>query len=327
MNNKTLNWTLLSLTLLIALMSWFLEYRAITVSGSSVWFLPIIAFGFFFISLSLGIILIKDILLAEIVFFASFALSMFFAFSLTHALIVIISSLLLLSALRGVRKDMDLNIKLDVVKSLHAGKGMMVFAIVIMITSQYYFTVNSNVGEKNIPKFEISSRAGQYVIAFLSKIDPRFKSLNGDENLTVDEYILKMQSDQVQAEQDVAIQGAKLTQQQIDAISKKMILDEGHKQLSELTGKEIFGNERMNEIFLNLINRKINSYLSPAISNGSGKSVFSIVLAVVLLLTIAPIASIVSFICIRITKVIFQLLVRTGCISIRKIPVEMEVIE
>lgn len=341
------------ITLAVSFVSWWVLERAITVSDSSTWAVPILFFSLLFIVICLDIILIKEIIYLEIIFSLSFALSLIFAPKLIHITVLLFSMLILLSGIRRIRKDLNLNVKISLWKSIYTGKARIIFAFALAITSQYYFVASNMDGTIKVPQFKLDGYTSQFTGKILSSINPAFKSLQ-NQDITVDEFILQTQKDQIedielenidlQTEQMIDQQyGNKITpaqkeqlktqaRQQVESMkngmqqnSQEMILKEGRKQLAQITKTNITGSEKMADIFSGMINEKINDYFSPKV--GQQNNLFEFVFSIVLILTVISIGSFLSFFYILIAWVIFKLMVRFGYISVSKKMVEMEVIE
>jgi hypothetical protein len=176
MNRKLFQAILITLTIAAALLSWLFEYRAVEIVGASPWVGPIFCFSVYFILLCLDLVLFPEIILVEIIAVASFSLSLLFAFTLWHGILILISSLLMLSAIHSIKKDLEMNVKISLWKSFHMGKIKMVVAISLLVASQYYAMLSNMQGPKVVPKLDTSSFTDNWVYPMLSKVDPIFES-------------------------------------------------------------------------------------------------------------------------------------------------------
>jgi hypothetical protein len=258
---------------------------------------------------------------------------------------------LLFLASRKIREDMELNIKISPWKSMQAGKSYLIFAITLMICMQYFLTELSFDGEKKIPHFDVSFITKKIAIPFISAVNPQFKVLK-DETLTVDQFILQTQaanldggfsvmSDEVldaqlpanltPAQKEMIKRQARenfsSTQSKVTQKNQELIFEIGRKQLSELVGVPVAGDEKISEVFTGLINNKINDYFNSKVSGDEKNPVFPMILAIVLFLTIYPVGLILSIVCFLIAKLIFFILLKLKVVGVRTITVEKEILE
>jgi hypothetical protein len=222
---------------------------------------------------------------------------------------------------------------------------------------QYFVTIQRINGEKVLPKLELGKTSGQLVMKIMASINPAFEGVKNDE-LTADEFIMQAQSTQLQTigqdtideQTDFIIknqygEGKDISQEQRNFIknqveekslkmqeslsesNKSLILREGRKQLSQMTGQEIVGNEKMYDIFSGLMNKKVNNYLAPSIESPGREKILPIILAFFLFFTLWPIGSLLGFFCIRFFALLMYILRKTSILVVKKVMVEMEVIE
>jgi hypothetical protein len=355
MGHKKLDISLTALTLIFSFISWFSVNRAINVENSSIWAVPIFCFSLYFITLCLSFVLIRKKFAVEIMVLVSFLLSFIFSWDISRIFAFIFASLGMAIALYKIKKDMLLNIKVDLGKSIGTAKFIIVLSIALMISSQYYGEVKNRDGQKIIPKLDLSSITNVVTPNLISIINPQFKSLDNN-GLTVDEFVLQIQNDQIKnnplaENNDQKINemiekqgGSNLTSEQKDAIKKDtleqlaqsenelaktsqaLVLEEGRKKLSEMSGHQLSGSEKITEVFSDIVNKKINEYLMPGIDQGS-MPILPIIIAIILFLTIAYLGNLVSILLVQIVKFIFKLFIRYGWITIKKIQTEVESIE
>ncbi|MDD5397152.1 MAG: hypothetical protein PHW24_03785 [Candidatus Moranbacteria bacterium] len=349
---KILSIILGSLTIIFAFLSWWSVRQAVVMSDSSTWAVPMTFFSLYVILVCLDIILMKDVLFLELLLLCSLATSLFFAFAWLQLGAILLGGYSMFLASRRVREDMDFNLKVSIWKSLLAGKSFLLISLTIVIAMQYFIVLDNFDGEKKVPNFDMSFITKKIAIPFISTINPQFKSLQ-DETLTVDQFIMQTQSDALQnvgmsAESQQLLDSkipANLDQFQKDALKKQamanydgvqrkllqknqeLILTSGRKQLSDLAGTPVYGDEKISDVFTGLIGNKINSYFNPKVSEGPKNSTFSLILAIVLFLIIYPLGSILSIAWFLLTKLIVLLLFKFKVLQVRVINVPKEILE
>ena len=354
MQHKKLDSILVILALAFSFFAWRSVDQAINVPGSSIWLIPTIWFSLLFINFCLILIVIKERHVLELLAVACYLMSFIFVFDFSRLAALILSVLLFSLGMLRIKKDLDLNIKIDIGKSVYAGKAFIVTSMAILIASQYYSEVKDMNSEALIPKFNLGEGSGAITSSILSSIDPNFRSIQNDD-LTVDEF-LKMQSEQAMLESmddtdsqiDMIIdeQGGKdLTPAQkaaikVDALSKingsketvskasqELALEEGRNRLSKMMGKNITGDEKISDVFSEIVNNKIAGYFQPAGGDGTTSAFLPLIFTLILFLTIIPIANFLWFFFPPLIGGIFRLLVKFEAVSINRVMEEVEKIE
>ena len=350
MNRKRIEIILGTLTMLFALFSWLSVRNAITVATSSTWAVPMTLFSVYIILACLSMILFREVLLLELVLIGSLVLSLFFAFSWFQLGVILLGAYFLFLSSRKIRQDMDLNVKINVWKSLQTGKSYLLIAFSLMITIQYFVVMSSFDGEKKVPHFDTSFITKKIALPIVSALNPQFKVLQ-NETLTVDQFILQTQnsmpkSDFSAVEQEVIneqlpsnltpAQKEIIMQQASDNFSdiKTTVIQKnqeiafavGRKQLSDIVGFQVTGDEKIADVFTGLINNKINDYFNPKMGGSSSGSVFVVILAIILFLTIFPLGSVISIVWFLIVELVIIILLKTKVLEVKNIKVSKEVL-
>jgi len=349
MKQNILKYSLVGGTFIMGFLSWFSVQRAIKISDSSTWVVPMICFSLYAIFLCLSAVLVREEIEFELAVFFSMLPSLVFALFFWHFAILVFCALIMLRGLKNIRNDLDLNVKISLWKSLGTGKFKIVLALAILTSSQYFFIIKNVEGQKAIPKFDTTAISAKLVEPILKVINPDFKTLE-NEGLTVDEFISESQkrneNDPLFNNEEIidgqipenmpAKQREALKQQALEQLSdskvqlsekkNELALQEGRKQFSQMVGHEIKGDEKIADVFAGLIDKKINDYFQPQANGDSKSSVFIYILVAVLFLTIWPLGSILCSLCFGLVVFAFSLFVHFGIVKIDKVMVEREVI-
>ena len=349
MNRKQLEIFLSSLTLVIAFFSWLSIKNAVVIPDSSTWLVPGILFSIYFILVCLNSLLFRNVLLLELVLVSSLIFSLLFAFSWLQVGAIFLGAYFIFLASRKMRNDMDLNIKINIWKSLQTGRSYLLIAFSLMITMQYFVVINNFGGEKKVPHLDVSFVTKKIAIPFISSISPQFKMLK-DDSSTVDQFILQSQKNlfndnslsseneelinskipenltpaEKEALKTQAIKSFADAQSQLSQENRELILSSGRRQFSEMTGVAIIGNEKISDVFTGLVSHKIDTYFNQEVSAGGKEYVFSMILAVVLFLTIYPLGSLLSIFWLAIVELIFFILLKLKLLKIEIITVSKE---
>jgi hypothetical protein len=353
---QTLKYGLIILTVVNSFFAWRSIERAIKVSASSDWIVPIILFSSFFILLYLSAILIKEKHLIYVMTLLCFSLSFFFVFVSWHFISIFAGFLLAFWGIYNIRKDLGLNIELHLGKSITTGKTFIIIGVALVVSSQYFYTIKNKDQENIMPKVQSSKAFDAMTSKFLGIIDPAFKDVSGN-SASVDEFILASQKKQTENENVAALSdeqldaninsqmGNNLTPEQKEEIKKEaqdklktiskgllesnqeIILVESRKNLSEIIGKNLMGQEKISEIFPQMINKNITDYFRPNVSENHSLPLLPMILAIVLFLTIVPLGSFLNIFWTLLSRLIFWILYKSGAVSIGKVQKEVEIIE
>ena len=355
MIRKKIELVLSLLTVTFAFFSWHGVDQIVRAGGNGTWIGPMILFMFFLVCICLDIVLFEDVVFLELLLVGSLLIGVVFTFSLWHLLGAIVGGYFLFLAARRIRRDLELNIKIDLLKSLRTGKAMLVLAISLVISLQYFSVISQLKGQILIPRIELGSTSSKVAFSVLSAIDPTFKSLE-NENITVDEFILKNQESQrlAQNQQGFDFDTAQIVEQELDQqniplenreqlrlqvgnklnnlnsqLTKEeqvLILQHSRGQLSALIGRDVQGSENVSTVISELISKKIESIFAPSVAGQQGSSSVAGVLAGILFFTVLSICSLLSIVFFGLSIGIFSLLVRFGFVAIKTVTVEKEMI-
>lgn len=333
---------------LAALGFWHSVQRAAVDVGASTWTVPALWFLLVFFLLSFAIFLCRDFMLAEIAAAAVCFGALLFSPSKEVALAAFLATALIAAGARRIRTDLDLNIRINLAKSLRTGKALVVLALALMVAVQYYALISTSSGEKAMPRIQVGSRGAHYLGKALAFVSPQFASL-ARKDATVDEFILSSQQENLPTEMDLQTEQlieenlpTELTPEQrqvakretrektqefsqrIMAQQQALLLAEGRRQLGILAGRELQGSESVSQIFTLIINKRIAEYLAPDAMPDQKVNAFPLLLATLLLLTILPLGSFLSGIVVWVADPVFKVLARFGLVGTERITVERE---
>ncbi|MCD6149886.1 hypothetical protein J7J13_03830 [bacterium] len=349
MKKQILKYSLIFLTLLFSFFAWLSVDQAVNNPESSNWLVPVIWFSLFFIILALSIVLIKETYVLTGLLAVSFLSSFIFVFNGWHFLPVVLSLLLAYLAMARIKNDLKLNVKIDLWKTIRRGRMLLIISLAIIITSQYYFGVKDFKASALIPQLKPGDIANGLASRIISTINPGIK-ISEDKDMTVDQFILQTQKMNDQKNAGISVDkeidkivaekfGDTASPSRLDEIKKEyaknmeepdgrnMILEEGRKQLSEIAGRELAGEEKISEVISEMINSKITNFLGVSMDNPKKVPLIPIALAIIIFLTVISLGSFLSPLWMLLSALIFTILAKTKIIQIKKVPVEMEIIE
>lgn len=345
---QTSKYILIFFTVVVSFFSWQSIERAINVSNSSIWMIPITLFSILFIVIGFDIVLIKKYWMFILTLAVSFFSMLFFSFNLWLILAILLALLISIEAKRRIESDLKNSIKIDLRRSLSMGSRYVVIIIGMLIATEHFALVQNSSIEKIIPHFNlqgITKVIAPQVISFMTNGNE-----TGEKNeITVDQFIIQSQLDQnsktasqTELERmtfDRLTEKSSPEEKQIakDAIAKEaglraeaqntILLEEGRKKFSEMTGKEILGKEKISDVFSDVINKKINDYFQPKINSNGTTKFLPFIISLTLFLTIISIGYFASFFLIQFMVLIFFILKKFGIVKLEKIQIEGEIIE
>ena len=327
MKKQILKYSLIFLTLLFSFFAWLSVDQAINNPESSNWLVPVIWFSLFFIILALSIVLIKETYVLTGLLAVSFLSSFIFVFNGWHFLPVVLSLLLAYLAMARIKNDLKLNVKIDLWKTIRRGRMLLIISLAIIITSQYYFSVKDFKASALIPQLKPGDITNGLASRIISTINPGIK-IGKDKDMTVDQFIIQSQKNETihNKLEGVVLPGENQPEEFVNQ-SMAMFLTEGRKQLSNIAGKNLSGEEKMSEVVSEMINSKITNFLGVSMDSPKKVPLIPIALAIIIFLSVVSLGSFLSPLWMLLSALIFTILAKTKIIQIKKVPVEMEIIE
>jgi hypothetical protein len=330
MKTTITKYAIAGMAVLLGIISWMTVDWAIKLPNFSNWLIPSIFFTLFFIMLVLSAILIRQWSVILSILAVSFFASLYFAFSFWHFLILFLCFLLTWIGLARIIQDLNLNIKLSITKSVRTGKSIIILALSIAIASQYYTEVRNSNQINIIPKLKMGSAVNQ----ILPMVYPNLKN-SAQNDLTVDQFIseiAKQNTDSFLAgdtDKQKYLNSAGINNEQITQIinsNQDKILEEERKNFSQMAGMTLSGNEKISDVFSEMINNRINDLFSPSLQ-GDNLPFLPLLAAFILFLTVASLGSVIGSLAGYFLAFVFWLMRKMDLVKISKTTVEMEIIE
>lgn len=363
MHNKILTWILLFIVTVSALISWFSIDRAIFDVNASDFWRPLFWVSIFAITFSLSAAIVRNSLLVQIALAISLILGLIFTQDIFHIVIIIVAWLVFFLAEKGIKVDIKDSIKINLLKSLPRGSFLIVVGITLVITSQYFLSIKGIDSSKITPNISRTENTINLLNFILPWVNPQFKEVKSEE-MNIDNFLgdiyetmaLKIENEKSSSFdfEDKNIQvdearkkietelGRKLTEdeaRQFDSLNsgqsisiqsaspqiKESIVSEWKKELSKSAGFEIHGEEKVADVFVSIVNYKINDFFEPNVEN-SKSEIIPIIFSIILFLSLLSMGTFISRFWIFIAFVIFWLLKKAKIIQIDRQMKEVEII-
>lgn len=355
MAKNILKYSLVFLSVVFSFLSWQRVASEINSPETSNWLWPIILFSLFFVSFYLTIVFIRQKYILNLLALSCLSLSFIFIPNLWHLIGVLLGFLLASIGIFHIRRDLQLNIKVNLGKTLTTGKQFLILGFAIVLSSQYFFIENKKDFEEVVPRFSENKYSNLLTSKILSAINPEFKKISTSE-ITIDEFIIESQKNHIDSDRVSMISDQEIensisgisgnipqskkeelkneiknnlseANNQILEGSEKRIVEEIRKKFSALVGSELTGQEKFSEVLNNIINRKITDYLKPQIKDKNSISLLPPILTIILFLTIVPLGSLLNIFWILFCRLIFWIFIKSKVITINKISAMVETIE
>ena len=296
---------------------WFMVFRIVNSTNTENWFLPIIVFSVMFTSWALAILLENN----HWHFFIFELILIFSGFIFGQTLFMIGSSFIAMIVLYlgtvWVHESMEARIKLNIWMSLRLGRRLFVTAISIIIIGGFLIPVVLSGREKVLPLINITDNQTRVITKVMSIFDSNLKN-NNLTQMTVDEYIAKEEGNRINNNTGGGVSHLLDTK-------NNAILIAGRKSISKMVSRDVKGDEKMINIFTEIINNKINDYFNTEISQASdfaplffsGLSFFAVF----------SVGSFVTSFLTFLVTIIFKVLLLTKLVKVGTKEVQVEVIE
>lgn len=335
--NKIFAYSVLSLNVIGAWLSWWVLAGAIFGSLSHVWLYPVLAFSFWGIVFTLAVIFVKNrkyifssILAGSIGYLISFG----FNFSILGLLITI---LLFIFTENRTKKEIKRGIDIDFYHLVSHTLKYFVTAVCIAIAVAYYFSIT----EKPAPSptfleaktLELEIDWGLKAAGFVLPEDKKALTQEITDNVTVDEFLSKNfvnpQIDENMAAAKNIIPGGPTEATMLigDATALKIqeeMLAKSKKDLAKQLGVNVVGERPMKEVLMSYIDKTERSFFE---YSGTDKFYIPVILAFGIFLTARILGTAVDIILGLFILLIIKYLRISGIIEVKQEQKEVAAID
>jgi hypothetical protein len=309
-------------TVIGAIYFWLIISRLVNTSESENWLSPIVVFGAVFIFWSLAILLEnkrwKFFLLGLILIFTG----LIFAQNIFIVVTSFLATGILYIGTVWVHDSMKSRVKLNIWMSLRLGRRLFVAAIALVVIGGFLMPVVLSGEKRALPLVNITEKQIKLVGKVVSLFDSNLEE-GGLSEMTVDEYILKEQENL--GGQRKNILGSKNVPREFTGLEKQVIITGGRESISRLVVRNVSGDEKIMNIFAEIINNKINNYFNTEVSQASGFA--PLFFSALSFFAIFSIGSFITSLLTFLVAALFKLLVLTKLVELGKKKVEVEVIQ
>ena len=272
----------------------------------------------------------------------------FFAQELVIVLAILGAILLTYLSIHLIRKEKSERIHFQYFRVSQAGQVYFVTALALTISVAYFTLIRQASWEELVPKLRLGESTTTVLLRTLATWQPELSTVKS-EALTVDEYLMSLTEEPTSPSVDTknddqlfslevslipgieeSLREAGLTMADVrnSPQARMFYLESGHRHFTWLVGGEVKGNEPINAVMSQVIQRKIIRAL-----DGTGQAsklspdTVPTAIAVVLFLALIPLGTVLGYVWLLLGYLFFLLLLRTNQLEIREHLDEVEELE
>jgi hypothetical protein len=197
-----------------------------------------------------------------------------------HAGVCVIAGLCLFGGLLHIGRELAARIKVSLYRSVTVSIAPVIFALSLVISSQYYALISPLPWQQLVPSFDLAEGTGAWLLRLAGTLSPSLASLQ-NRNLSVDDFFREMRPTiDVGGSEDILANGIGEAVRQAEMMRSKL-------QLSRLLGRNVSGDESMNTILSEVLRKKTVAFVSGgSAERGTAVPFLPYFLAVLLFFTI-----------------------------------------
>lgn len=293
---------------------------AVLVTGASVFVAPAIWFFIVLTLFSVGAVVWRERPYQAVASLILVLPSFFFMPTLSHAVVLCIAGLFVFGGLLRISRELMSRIKFSLYRTVFIGLSPIILALSLIISSQYYTHINTLPWDQLVPSFDLAEGTGAWMLRVAGKLSPSLATLQ-NRNLSVDSFLRELRPVvEVGGSEETISNGLGEAVRQAEILRSKL-------ELSRLLGREVKGDENMNTILSEVLRKKVIAFVS---GNNAGDTTavpfLPFFLAILLFFTVYPFGTILAPVALSVATVFFALLVRSGFITLKKVPAEQEIV-
>lgn len=293
---------------------------AVLVSGASVFLAPMAWFFLLITLFSIGSIIWRERIHQVVASLLIVLPSLFFAPTLTHAVLLVVAGIFVFGGLLRIGRELGARLKFSLYRSVFVGMSQIIFALSLVISSQYYSHIEPLPWDRLVPSFDLAEGTGAWMLRVAGTFSPSLASLQ-NRDLSVDDFLYELRpAVEVGGSTESLSNGLGEAVRQAEILRSKI-------ELSRLLGREVGGDESMNEILSEVLRKKIVAFVSGNAAGSADTVPFlPFFLAILLFFTIYPFGTFLAPVALALAAVFFALLIRAGFVAIKKVPAEQEIV-
>jgi hypothetical protein len=246
--------------------------------------------------------------------------SFFFAPTLTHAVVLCIAGIFVFGGLLRIGRELSARIKLSLYRTVFVGLSPIIFALSLVISSQYHAHIEILPWDRLVPSFDLAEGTGAWMLRIAGKLSPSLATLQ-ESNPSVDNFLRELRPViEVGGSEETLSNGIGEAVRQAEILRSKL-------ELSRLLGRTVNGDENMNAILSEVLRKKVVAFVSgDATGDAAAVPFLPFFLTLLLFFTVYPFGAILAPFALSLATVLFASLVRSRFVILKKVPAEQEII-
>lgn len=293
---------------------------AVLVEGASVFLAPVVWFFILLTLFSVGAVVWRERPYQAAASVVLILPSFFFALTFSHATALSIAGVFVFGGLLRISRELSARIKLSLYRAVFVGLSSIILALSLAISSQYYAHIEALPWDRLVPSFDLAEGTGAWTLRIAGKLSPALSALQ-NRNLSVDDFLRELRPVvEAGGAEETLSNGIGEAVRQAEILRSKL-------ELSRLLGRQVKGDENMNAILSEVLRKKMVAFVSGDSTGDAGSVPFlPFFLAILLFFTVYPFGALLAPLALSVAAVVFAFLVRSGFVTLKRVPVEQEII-
>ena len=296
--------------------AWDALARGVLIEDASSFLIPTLWFTPLFLFLLLGSILWQEKSFLVVGSILVVVPSVWQAMTVSHTVIVIFSTVLILMGLLRIQNELTARVRLSIRRSIGAGMALLLLGMTITLSSQYFVHVQSLSWERLVPSFDLAEGVGPLLLRILRPISPELGQLQ-DTTVTVDNFLTEVQNKNNLDPQLSAGNPSQFWNEELQRTKR---------ELGRLLGREVSGTENMQAILSEVLRKKTIAFFSNETQN-LPIPVLPFFLSFLLFLTLYPLLAFLVPLVGIVAGILFRIFRRFGWVTVTSVTTEQEKIE
>ncbi|PID51984.1 MAG: hypothetical protein CR972_04275 [Candidatus Moraniibacteriota bacterium] len=308
--------------------------RSISGVAYSTWIVPIIAVTIFTALLSVFAFTSSVKKIAMPIAIIAFLPSIIFMPVLTHMSVTIVMMIIAIHGLYVMRRTLFNTLRIDVGTIVRSGSAYVSIALVVIVSSQYYFSLKEGEVDIIFDATEHVEMSNMFANLILTQSNINNVSM---DTMTVDDFLMFLAKNAYTEEQKgnvipVESEGmivrwannAGMDLEKIEDNAQEMVVEQMRTNLSEVLGYELTGKEEMIEVFSEIIENQVNTIMT---QNEILRTYKAEIFSALFFLILFSFASVIRVLSNFLARFIFMILRETKIIKIANVQRDVEVIK
>ncbi len=339
---------LLFITGLLAVFAWRAFFLVMMTPGVDDLWQPLLWFSVLSIFFFLGTVVWKTAPLQGIGATLVFAPGFFFIPAWEYVVVSVLSLALLFWSARSILSECTERFHFRFFRSVRTGQWLFIIGLALSLSGGYYVLLRQVSWEELVPRFRVGEEMTGIIFRTAALVYPSFAALT-EGDATVDEFLLSFEENNFdnpsvvehssvrsggaadtleiapEVMESLALSGDSLDVPMSPETKKLLFLESGRKQVAELAGRPVQGDEKISAVLSVALQRKlIRFFEADQTTQHFPSQAVPFFLALLLFFTLLPLLSFLGILCILLAQVLFVVLLKLGWLALEHIPADQQ---